>query len=122
MRKSTMDVISLPIELDEKLIDGRYRFVLAAIKRAKELHMGALPKAGIRARKATTTAIEEVASGSVRVLTGRAAIKAREDASKLTYEHMMDEASQKVSFTESLTELEKDLEDYLIKKKKIGIQ
>ncbi len=116
MRKNKTDVISLPIEFDKTKIDSRYRFVIAVIKRAKELHQGAMPKIATKARKVTTAALEEILAGAVRVLTGEAAVKAEKEAGKLTYENMMDEARQKVSFPDKPTDLEKDIEDYLRQK------
>lgn len=117
--KDKLDVISLPVEFDEGKIDSRYRLVIAVIKRAKELHYGKLPVIDTKARKVTTAALEEAASGSLRVLTGEAAVKAEEEAGRLTHDKMMDEATQKVSFPEQLTELEKDLEEYLRQKDKV---
>lgn len=111
-----MDLISLPVEFDKKKIDGRYRLVIAVTKRAKELYQGAHAKVASKARKMTTVALEEVVADSVRILTGEAAQKAREKAKRLTYEHMMDEAKQKKSLPEDMTELEKDLKVYLHEK------
>ena len=111
-----MDVISVPVEYDEKKIDGRYRLVVAVLKRAKELYQGARPKISSNSAKMTTVALEEVISGKVSVLTGTAAMKAKEEAGKLTYDDMMDEAKQKASLPEELTKLEKDLKVYLHKK------
>ena len=119
MQKDKLDVISLPVEYDEEKFDSRYRLVIAVIKRAKELHQGAMPRIATRARKVTTAALEEAVSGYVSVLTGGAAVKAMEEAEKLIGKGMMDEATQKVSFPEQLTELEKDLEDYLRRKDKV---
>ena len=117
--KDNLDVISLPVEFDEKIIDSRYRLVIAVIKRAKELHQGEMPVMDTKARKVTTAALEEAVSGCLRVLTGEAAVKAEEEAERLTDNGMMDEATQKVSFPEQLTELEKDLEEYLRQKDKV---
>ncbi len=111
-----MDLISLPVEIDKKKIDGRYRLVIAVTKRAKELYQGAQAKVASKARKVTTVALEEVVANSVRILTGEDAQKAREKAKRLTYEHMMDEAKQKKSLPEDMTELEKDLKVYLHEK------
>ncbi len=115
-----MDVIALPVEYDKKKIDGRYRLAVAVLKRAKELYQGAMPKISSKAVKMTTVALEEVISGKVRVLTGEAAIKAKEKAGKLTYDDMMDEAKQKASLPEELTKLEKALKVYLHKKDKMN--
>jgi DNA-directed RNA polymerase omega subunit len=115
-----MDVISIPVEYDEKKIDGRYRLVVAVLKRAKELYQDAMPKISSNSAKMTTVALEEIISGKVRVLTGKDAIKAKEEAGKLTYDDMMDEAKQKASLPEELTKLEKDLKVYLHKKDKMN--
>jgi len=115
-----MDLISLPVEINKKKIDSNFRLAIAVSKRAKELYHGAQPKIASKSVKMTTIALEEVVSGAVRVLLGEAAIKAKEEAGKLTYDDMMDEAKQKASLPEEPTELEKDLEVYLNKKKKIN--
>ena len=111
-----MDLISLPAEFDEKKIDSRYRLVIAVVKRAKKLYQGVPPKIIGNAKKMTTIALEEILSSSVRVLSGEAAVKAKEEAGKLTYQDMMDEAKQKESLPEDLSELEKDLKVYLHEK------
>lgn len=108
-----MDLVSLPIEFDKKKIDCRYRLVIAAAKRARELYQGAQPKIATKAKKITTIAFEEIISNSIRILTGKEAVKAKEAARKLTYEDMMDEAKQRESLPEDLSELEKDLKVYL---------
>jgi DNA-directed RNA polymerase omega subunit len=111
-----MDIISLPIAYDREKIDGAYRLVVASVKRAKALSQGALPVKASRAQKITTLAIEEVASGAVKILTGEAAVKASEEEKKLTHKRMMDEAQQKETMPEDMTELEKDLKVYLSEK------
>ena len=111
-----MDLISLPVIIDKEKIDGRYRLVIATSKRARALYQGAQPIRVSKVKKLTTLALEEVASGAVRILTGEAAIKAREEAKKLSYEGMIDEAKQKEALPEDLTEIEKDLKVYLHEK------
>jgi DNA-directed RNA polymerase omega subunit len=110
-----MDLISLPTELDREKIDNRYRLVIAAGKRAKALRQGAMPKIVSSAKKVTTVALKEVISGSVRVLSGEVAVKAKAEAKKRTHQ-MMDEAGQKASLPEEMTKIEKDLQIYLRKK------
>ncbi|UCD34199.1 MAG: DNA-directed RNA polymerase subunit omega [Nitrospiraceae bacterium] len=111
-----MEIISLPIEFERKKIDGTYRLVVASVRRAKSLSQGALPKIASKAQKITTLAIEEVARGAVNILTGEAAVKANEEAKKLSHKRMMDEAQQKETMPEDMTELEKDLKIYLSEK------
>ena len=118
MRKDNMDVVSLPVEFDGENIDSTYRLVIAVIKRAKHLHLGDLPKISTKSRKVTTVALEEAVSGSLHVLTGKAAVEAEKAVGELSYKKMMDEAAQKESLPEDKSELEKDLEIYLQQKQK----
>ena len=116
-----MDLISLPVKFDKIKIDNRYRLVIAAGKRAKMLFQGTQTRIASKAKKLTTLAIEEVISGAVHVLSGEAAIKAKEEAKKLPYQEIFDEAKQKISYPEEeLTKLEKDLKAYLHKKEEKG--
>ncbi len=111
-----MDIISLPIETDNEEIDGTYRLVIASIQRAKDLSEGALPKKASKANKITTLAIEEVATGKVNLLIGKEAVLARAESKKNTTKRMMDEAQQKETMPEDVSELEKDLKTYLSEK------
>ena len=77
---------------------------------------GALPTIKSKAQKITTLAVEEVALGTVNVLTGEEAVIASEEARKLTQKRMMDEAQQKETMPEDMSELEKDLKIYLSEK------
>jgi DNA-directed RNA polymerase omega subunit len=111
-----VDIISLPIEHENEQIEGRYRLVMAAVKRAKALSEGQLPAISSKAQKITTLAIEEVASGALDVLSGQEAVNASEEDKKLTHKKMMDEAQQKETMPEDMSELEKDLKAYLNEK------
>ena len=72
-----MDIISLPVEIDETKIDGRYRLVMISAQRAKELSYGAKPKIQTKARKVTTIAIEEAIQDKLEFLVGEEARKAK---------------------------------------------
>jgi DNA-directed RNA polymerase subunit omega len=107
-----MDIISLPVEYDHNKIDGKYRLVAIASQRAKSLSLGAKPKLQTKAKKITTVAIEESAMNQLEFLTGEEARKAKEEAGKFDYRRLLEE-SRKLSATEDLSELEKDLKVYL---------
>jgi len=111
MRKDTMDLISLHVELKDTHLKSRYRLVTAAIKMAKQLQQGAMPMVTTKAKEITTVAIEEVLTGSVTTLTGDAAVKAQEEAGLLPHETIMDETTQKASFPDEPTDLEKEVEE-----------
>ncbi|MBA3060816.1 MAG: DNA-directed RNA polymerase subunit omega [Nitrospirae bacterium] len=110
-----MDIISLPIEIDEKKIDGRYRLVMIASQRAKELSLGVKPKIQTKSKKVTAIAIEEAAMGKLEFLVGEEAIKAKEEAKKFDYRRLLEEKRREAT-PEELTELEKDLKVYLHEK------
>ena len=63
-----MDIISLPIKYDKEEIDGSYRLVMAAVKRAKALSQGSLPVISSKAKKITTLAIEGLLQARYRYL------------------------------------------------------
>lgn len=110
-----MDIISLPVEIDKKKIDGRYRLVMIASQRAKELSIGVKPKIQTKSRKVTAIAIEEAAMGKLEFLVGEEAIKAKEEAKKFDYRRLLEEKRREAT-PEELTELEKDLKVYLHEK------
>lgn len=110
-----MDIISLPVEIDMKKIDGRYRLVMIASQRANELSVGAKPKIQTKSKKVTAIAIEEAALGKLEFLVGEEAIKAKEEAKKFDYRRLLEEKRREAT-PEELTELEKDLKVYLHEK------
>ncbi len=110
-----MDIISLPVEIDKNKIDGRYRLVMIAAQRAKELSFGAKPKILTKARKVTTIAIEEAVDNKLEFLVGEEAKTAKEEAKKFDYKRLLEE-KKKEATPEELTELEKDLKVYLHEK------
>ncbi|MBI5188129.1 MAG: DNA-directed RNA polymerase subunit omega [Nitrospirae bacterium] len=110
-----MDIISLPVEYDHNKIDGRYRLVVIASQRAKELAVGAKQKIQTKATKITTIALEEAINNTLEFLTGKEARKAKEEARKFDYRRLLEERKKAV-IGEDLTELEKDLKVYLHEK------
>jgi len=107
-----MDLISLPVELDKKKIDGKYRLAAIAAQRARELSLGVKPKLQTRAKKVTTVAIEEALSGNLEFLVGEEARKAKDEAKKFDYKRLLEE-KRREGAPEDLSELERDLKIYL---------
>lgn len=110
-----MDLISLPVELDKKAIDAKYRLAAIAAQRARELALGVKPKIQTKAKKVTTIAIEEALSNSLDYLIGEEAKKAKEEAKKFDYKKFLEERRREGA-PEDLSELEKDLKIYLHEK------
>ncbi len=107
-----MDIISLPVEVEKKLIDGKFRLATIAAQRARELALGVKPKIATKSKKVTTIAIEEALSGSLEFLVGDEARKAKQEAKKFDYRKYLEE-KRREGAPEDLSELEKDLKVYL---------
>ncbi len=107
-----MDYLSLPIEADNKNIDGQFRLVNIITQRAKDLARGAKPKIDTKAKKVSMIAIEEVMSGKIEFITGEEALLANEEARKLDYKKFLEEKRRKAE-PEDLSELEKDVMTFL---------
>ncbi|GBD99424.1 DNA-directed RNA polymerase subunit omega [bacterium BMS3Abin07] len=110
-----MDIISFPVEFDNKKYYGRFGLVNIAAQRAKDIAAGSMPRIDSRSTKVATIAIEETIEGKVDFLIGEEAVKAKEEAKKLDYRKLLEE-KKRDSEKEELTELEKDLKIYLHEK------
>jgi DNA-directed RNA polymerase subunit omega len=108
-----MDLIALPIEYDKDKIDSRYRLVVIAAQRARELSLGSTSKVQAKAKKVTTTALLETITDKIEFLTGVDAIAAKEKADRIDYKKLIEERRRPI---EDLSELEKDLKVYLHEK------
>jgi DNA-directed RNA polymerase subunit omega len=116
-----MDIVSLPIEYDKEKIDSRFRLVIIAAQRAKELAYGAKPRLKTKYKKFSTIAIEEALEGKLEFLVGEEARLANEEAKKFDYKRFLEE-KRKEAMPEDLSELEKDLRVYLHEREEAGKQ
>ncbi|MEO5357818.1 MAG: DNA-directed RNA polymerase subunit omega [Nitrospirae bacterium YQR-1] len=114
-----MDLISLPIELDDSKIDGRFRLVNIVAQRAKELSHKGKPRISTKAKRITTIALEESLHYILEFITGDEAKQANEEAKRLDYKRFLEEKRRETE-QEDLSELEKDLKFYLTEKEEIG--
>jgi len=113
------DIISLPITIQEDTIDTRYRLVIIASQRTKQLMQGAKPQIETKAKKPTTITLEEVLLGKIEFFTGKEARQALKDARRLKEE----EAKVKALMprpSEDVDELKKDLSVYVDDSKERG--
>ncbi len=108
-----MDIITLPIEHDKEKIESKYRLVVIAAQRARELSLGAEPKLQLKTGKVTTTALLETISNAIEFITGDEAAVAREQAEKMDFKKMIEDKRRPM---EDLSDLEKDLKVYLHEK------
>lgn len=82
MQKIAQDLISLPIEMNDKIADTKFRLVHIASQRVRQLTAGAVPQVNSRSIKDATVALEEAVAHSFKILVGEEAIKAKEEFRK----------------------------------------
>lgn len=107
-----MELISLPIEVNFSKIDSRYRLVIIASQRARQIMEGAKPTIQSRQAKASTIALEEVMGDELEVLYGKEARIAQREAKRLR-EEMKSRALLAEREEELASEIKKDLSIYL---------
>jgi DNA-directed RNA polymerase subunit omega len=103
---------SLPITIKGDTIDTRYRLVIIASQRTKQLMQTAKPLVETKAKKPTTIALEEVLASKLEFFTGKEARQALKDARRLKEE----EAKVKALMprpSPDIDELKKDLNVYV---------
>lgn len=83
-----MDIIKLPIEYAASVLDSRFRLVLIAAQRARQISDGSPVLVKSRYVKNTTLALEEAIEGKLKYLTGDEAKRARELEYRLRRERM----------------------------------
>jgi DNA-directed RNA polymerase subunit K/omega len=108
MQKAAVDLISLPIEMNERIADTKFRLVHIASQRVRQLSSGADPQVGTRSIKDTTVALEEAVAEKFHILTGEEAVKAKEEFLKREEQARLEE---QLSAKEE--EIRKELSAYL---------
>lgn len=106
------DIISLPVTVDKKNLDSRFRLVIMAAQRAKELAFGAKPKVPSKYKKVTSQALLEAVENELEYLVGEEARTALEESKKLDFRRLLEEKKREAR-VEELSEIERDLKVYL---------
>ncbi len=106
-----MDALSLLPEHHQQDFDSRYRIVLIAAQRAKQLVRGAESKEASKFSKDTSIALEEVLGGDVPFLMGQEAKDAMREA-KLASQRPIDPALY-AQPDENAQEIKKELSVYI---------
>lgn len=107
-----MEIISLPVEVDYSKVDSKYRLVIIASQRARQLMEGVKPILQTRHTKASTIALEEMLEGELEVLYGKDAKLAQREAKRLR-EEMRSRQLLTEREEELASEIRKDLSVYL---------
>jgi DNA-directed RNA polymerase subunit K/omega len=82
MQKAAKDLISLPIEMNDKIADTKFRLVHIASQRVRQLSAGNPPQVITRSIKDTTVALEEAVAQNFKILVGEEAKQAKEEFRK----------------------------------------
>jgi len=82
MLKAAQDLISLPIEMNDKIADTKFRLVHIASQRVRQLSAGASPVVRSQSIKDSTIALEEAVAHSFKIVVGEEAKKAKEEFRK----------------------------------------
>jgi len=108
MQKAAIDLISLPIEMNDKIADTKFRLVHIASQRVRQLSSGAPMLVSSRSIKDTTIALEESVLGQFKIVTGDKAVKAKEEFRKREERAKMD-----AQLSAKEEEIRKELSAYL---------
>jgi len=108
MSKIAEDIISLPIEINQKMGDSKFRLVHIASQRVRELSGGESPLVTSRSIKDTTVALEESLLGAYKITVGEEAKVAKEELRKRKEQEKLEE---QLSAKEE--EIRKELSAYL---------
>jgi DNA-directed RNA polymerase subunit K/omega len=108
MKKNAEDIISLPIEINPKMADSKFRLVHIASQRVRELSAGDPPLVTSRSIKDTTVALEESLLGVYKITVGEEAKVAKEELRKRKEQEKLEE---QLSAKEE--EIRKELSAYL---------
>ena len=108
MLKPAQDIISLPIELSEKITESKFRLVHVASQRVRQLTAGDPLQVSTQSIKDTTVSLEEALSGRLRVLTGEEAKRAKEE-----FQKQLEQARLEEDLSAKEEEIRKELSVYL---------
>ena len=108
-----MEIVSLPVVFNKSRIDSRFRMVILATERAKQIINGAKPTIQSRYLKSNTTALEELSVSPVNYATGKPARKALQEAVAQKIAKEMRVPGEAGDEDEVKKEIEKDLGVYI---------
>jgi DNA-directed RNA polymerase subunit omega len=107
-----VEIIELPIQLDDVTLDSRYRLVVIGAQRARQLMEGARASEHTKYAEATTVAVEEFLAGELKYVTGKDARLAQREARRkreeLVRKRALLEREEEIS-----AEIKKDLSVYI---------
>ncbi len=103
-----VDLISLPIEMNDTISDTKFRLVHVASQRVRQLSAGAPIEVMTHSIKETTVALEEAVAGKFTIIIGEAANVAKEEFRKRE-----ERAKAEAQLSAKEEEIRKELSAYL---------
>lgn len=116
MQQIAQDIISMPIELTDKISDTKFRLVHIAAQRVRQLSAGAPMYVSTRSIKDTTVSLEEALAGKFKVIIGEDAKKAKEE-----YRKREERARMEEQLSAKEEEIRKELSAYLSEAQSEGV-
>jgi DNA-directed RNA polymerase omega subunit len=116
MQQVAEDIISMPIELTDKISDTKFRLVHIAAQRVRQLSAGAPMYVSTRSIKDTTISLEEALAGKFKVIIGEEAKKAKEE-----YRKREERARMEEQLSAKEEEIRKELSAYLSETQSEGV-
>jgi DNA-directed RNA polymerase subunit omega len=117
-----MDMMSLLNNYDESRIDSRYRLVIIAAQRARQIMQGSKSQVTSKFAKETTVALDEVLQGRTDFVTGKEAKVAMKEAMMAREIEERARAKAKAALPRvDESEIRKDLTVYVNDKENAGI-
>lgn len=114
-----MDLISIMTNVDRLPIDSKYRLVIVAAQRARQIMRGARPEPGSRFAKETTIGLWEVTLSRVEYLIGKDARAAMKEARGLR-EPAQPRVLPPPAREDAAAELKKDVSLFLAERQAAG--
>ena len=108
MQQAAQDIISMPIELTDKISDTKFRLVHIAAQRVRQLSAGKPMYVTTRSIKDTTISLEEALAGKFKVTVGEEAKKRKEE-----YRKNEERARMEEQLSAKEEEIRKELSAYL---------
>jgi len=107
-----MDIISVPIVIENKKIDSPHRLIILAAQRAKQIFQATHSSTETIYAKVTTIALEEILEGRVTFLLGKGARTAQNEAKRARADELRTWGNM-AKQADLLTEIKKELSVYV---------
>ena len=116
MQQPAEDIISMPIELTDRISDTKFRLVHIAAQRVRQLSAGKPMYVSTRSIKDTTISLEEALAGKFKVTIGEDAKKRKEE-----YRKNEERARMEEQLSAKEEEIRKELSAYLSEAQAEGV-